>query len=132
MRLKAIKFTNYRAFKDATLPLQSLTLLIGANSTGKTSALSAIKTMANARGDGNIQDTSLVPIGIDGASDGSTELEAVWLDDHVTSFKMHRSTRFIDLGPDAHRSWLSTGRVFELDPARIAGNVPLTKTLELE
>lgn len=41
--IKAIHFKNYKALRDCTLPLGRLTLIVGANGTGKTTALQAIR-----------------------------------------------------------------------------------------
>lgn len=40
--IRSIRFQNYKALRDATLPLERFTLLVGANGTGKSSVLEAL------------------------------------------------------------------------------------------
>jgi predicted ATPase len=43
--IEAIEFQNFKVLKDARLPLGAFTLLVGANGTGKSTALQAIEVM---------------------------------------------------------------------------------------
>lgn len=136
MRLKAIRFQNYRAFQAAELPLDSLTLLIGPNSSGKTSALSAIQVMSKvARSEAVPSSTSLIPVGL--APTAMPRLEAIWDGGVPTRFiwQSNRAAEF-DAKGDAlaadHLARIRSGRLYALDPSQIGAPVTLTKTLELQ
>jgi predicted ATPase len=136
MFLKAIRFDNYKAFKSAELPLQPLTLLIGPNSSGKTSALSAIRSMAQGPNNGNITVHNLLPIAIAPAPDVTSSLEAVWDGGVVTRFvwqlnqQTKRDTKG-DVQGVMRVNWIQRGRIFSLDPVQIGKDVALTKMLEI-
>jgi len=44
--IDAITLRNFKSYKSATLPLAPLTLLIGANASGKSNALEAIRILS--------------------------------------------------------------------------------------
>ena len=49
MLIKSVMLENFRCFSEAqTVPLAPLTFLVGDNSTGKTSFLAAVRTLAQA------------------------------------------------------------------------------------
>lgn len=137
MFLKAIRFQNYRAFKSAELALAPLTILIGPNSSGKTSALSAISTMAKLAKGENLAPHQLLPIGMEGVQGAAPGLEAVWDNSGLTRFiwPLNRAPHLDSKGDplaQQHVNRLGSGRVYALDPAQIAANVMLTKTLEIQ
>lgn len=45
--IKEIRYKNFKALRDATLPLGRFTLIVGANGTGKTSAIKALEIAKN-------------------------------------------------------------------------------------
>lgn len=49
MRAKSVRMQNFRSFADMTVELGDLTILIGANGTGKTTVLDALALFASAR-----------------------------------------------------------------------------------
>jgi predicted ATPase len=136
MLLKAIRFQNYRAFREATLPLNPLTLLIGPNGSGKTSALSAIKTFAGAANGQHPTAHTLMPVGIESSPTSVPSLQATW-DNGPATRLLWPFGRSSEMGPsgnpeaDAHIAHLKGGRLFAFDPIQIAAPVPLTKTLEV-
>lgn len=46
MRIENIQFKNYKLLRDATLPLEPLTVIVGPNGSGKSSALEALRHVA--------------------------------------------------------------------------------------
>src|SRR5437763_24146 len=44
--LSAFKLRNFKSFREATLPLSELTLLIGANASGKSNTLEGLQVLA--------------------------------------------------------------------------------------
>ncbi|HSZ54509.1 MAG TPA: AAA family ATPase [Tepidisphaeraceae bacterium] len=136
MMLKAIRFRNYKAFQEASLPLEPLTILIGPNGSGKTSALSAIQVMAAVAGNARMSGESLVPIGLD-RSPCASALEAVWDNSEVTEFtwepgKVSRVETRRDPLAREHVARLQSGRVYVLEPAQIGAPVNLIKTLSVQ
>src|SRR5260221_9602123 len=49
--LKSIQFKNFKILRDATLPLERFTLIVGPNSSGKSTALQALQIISNAPSD---------------------------------------------------------------------------------
>ncbi len=47
--IKEIRYKNFKALRDATLPLGRFTLIVGANGTGKTTAIQALEIAKNPR-----------------------------------------------------------------------------------
>lgn len=48
--LESVRFENFRVLRDATLPLQRLTLIVGPNGSGKSTAIQALQTWRSKRG----------------------------------------------------------------------------------
>lgn len=136
MRLKGIRFQNYKAFHFAELPLEQLTVLIGPNGSGKSSALSAIDIMAKIVRKTPFQMGQMSPIDANTGPERTPSLVAIWEDGSTTNF-MHKSNEIratFDLDPNSVRRapWLLHGRVFNLDPPSIAAASKLENTLDLE
>jgi predicted ATPase len=66
--LKELRLTRFKSFRDATLPLGDLTLLIGRNGSGKSNALEALETLALLAQGEDIRDS------IDGSRLGGTAI----------------------------------------------------------
>lgn len=136
MLLKEIRFQNYRAFESAELKLQPLTILIGPNSSGKTSALSAVQTMSKmARGEAPPA-SALLPVGLELSPTVFPRLDAVWDNSAITRF-LWPQTRGPHVEQNAdplateHVARLRSGRLYAFDPMQIGATVTLTKSLDL-
>lgn len=137
MRLKSIHFSNYRAFRSAVLPLEQLTVLIGANGSGKTSALSSISTLAEIMRRNPINLWSMNSIGTKPDGNNAPSLSVTW--DNGGSMRavqaLNQAAQFqFDRDPlgGEHANWIARGRVFTLDSEAIAEPVSLvSSTLEL-
>jgi ABC-type branched-subunit amino acid transport system ATPase component len=46
MRIQSIRFRNVKLLRDATLPLEPLTVIVGPNNSGKTTVLEALRFVA--------------------------------------------------------------------------------------
>lgn len=96
MRIESIRFKNYKLLRDATLPLEPLTVIVGPNGSGKSTALEALGGVAAALRDssyafggsthaqldrsrtvGTVLGRDLVEVGVT-ASTGSGPVQAVW------------------------------------------------------
>ncbi len=53
--IRQIKFKNWKSFKDATLPIEQLTVLIGTNASGKSNALDAFEFLLRTANASDIQ-----------------------------------------------------------------------------
>lgn len=135
MRLKSIEFNNYRAFRSALLPLEQLTVLIGPNGSGKTSALSAISTIASAaRGQVHSLE-SMRPVGLDEDMAALPSLSIKWDNDAITRIfqQPDQTAKFESISDhlaNVHKNWLMRGRVFTLNSSAISAPVSLERTLE--
>ena len=137
MFLKAIHFSNYRAFRSATLPLQKLTLLIGPNGSGKTSALNAIRVMAKFAQRSSPDLRSQFPVGVEESPGSVITLQAEWDNSTGTSFAYRLGQQpNIQTGGDPlanqHMAWLASGRLYMLDAEKIAQPVSLVRSLEIQ
>jgi recombinational DNA repair ATPase RecF len=108
--IKAIHFKNYKALRDTTLPLGRLTLLIGPNGSGESTALGAIRLWAPQLGASSLtaglaveEATVAVRIEWGGANDGKT-VKQQWRHEQGVTFNRL----------DAHGHGLSGPEVNEL------------------
>jgi predicted ATPase len=136
-QLAAIRYSNYRQFLNAELPLGPLTLLVGANGTGKSTALNALNIMNS--GAPKQFDPGACPLSLGSVANITSRIEAVWDDNVITTFaitgdKAAVNRRLIDAPSETQKriTRLRTARIFSFVPERIAEPVPLTKTLELQ
>jgi predicted ATPase len=136
MLLRSIQFHNFRLFSDATLPLSRLTLLIGANGTGKSTALEALRVMAQS--DDMQPLVRSMPLGMD-VNQWSMNLNVTWDDGVGSTFNANsrNSGAFSSSDSDpAKRSeriaMLNSARVFSLIPEKLSATAPLKNTLDLK
>jgi predicted ATPase len=59
--IESIRFANFKALRDTTLPLQRFTLLVGANGSGKSTVLQALEALRNP---GHLSYQTLVTAGV--------------------------------------------------------------------
>ncbi|MCY7348260.1 MAG: AAA family ATPase [Pyrinomonadaceae bacterium] len=97
--IKEIRYKNFKALRDATLPLGRFTLIVGANGTGKTTAMQVLKLVGEIDAD-NI--SKFLSKGLD-IETNSIEIEIVW-----DNFSLRRTVSFetdvINHGLDENRN----------------------------
>jgi predicted ATPase len=143
---ESIKFQNFKALRDTTLPLSRFTLIVGPNGSGKSTALNALLALANPAAFNSQQIRS---VGIqNGLSMAKVNLQAVWRaemndyrvavewssDNSVsgTSFEIirtHGQTHF-NLWQQPQQA-LNRTRFYSLDAAAIATPVHLQPHVEM-
>jgi predicted ATPase len=141
--IESIRFENFKALREATLPLGPFTLIVGPNGSGKSTALSAPMFMSAP------QNWDLDQVRTAGAPKSSTVvIEAKWRetsqsydgDFFLTSTWSKSQTGGTEVRPeDSSRpgnpkrplNALARSRLFLLDANRIAQAVPLRKNMEL-
>lgn len=135
-----IKFENFKALRNTTLPLSRFTLIVGANGSGKSTALNAIRALCNPRGLEFLRVCSASAPGADRVT-----LTANWKEeenDYAAAVVWHRDGRVI--GPSFSAGRISTAegqdsliqaldgaRVFSLNANAIATPVQLQPSIEL-
>jgi predicted ATPase len=138
--IESIKFENFKALRDTTLPLSRFTLIVGANGSGKSSALTAIFALRHP------YNLHISRIRSASAPDTmSVTLTATWKEEQndyiVTStwagvgsfngpqFSLRRENQLRkDDGP---RNALARACIFSLDANAIASPVPLQPSMNL-
>jgi predicted ATPase len=140
---ESIKFSNFRVLRNATLPLQRLTLIVGPNGSGKSTALQALQAL---RAPTNFNAQALASIGLQASGRFEVELTATW--DHpvkgaVTSLRLTSTAppSMTWKGPQGDplaqpivsnlTKELSRIRVYSLDPRIIPTPVQLQPSIEL-
>ncbi len=146
--IESIHFKNFKALRDTTLPLGPLTVLVGANGTGKSTVLQAMELSRGVADGTNVNDSSLRPALTFGPS--PPPQRAIWVYQWhaeqgrpimtVTWEAEVRSARWSELPAGeqgkALRERLArklTGfRVYNLDADRVAEPVKLKREMKLE
>jgi predicted ATPase len=133
--IKAIRFTNYKALRDTVLPLGRLTLLVGANGTGKSTALQAIRLPELDRK----RDMS---VGAQADAKSVMEIEIQWgpphegmkskrrTGRHVSSARFHQEGRQQAKSPELDKL-VKPARVYSLSGSALAESVKLTPGIRL-
>jgi predicted ATPase len=133
--IKAIRFKNFKALRDTELPLGRVTVIVGANGTGKSTALASLGIAK--------KDFGMTPsAGILIAGGTETRIELEWGEDFAGFVSQRTRTSKADSGlrhlgppgaqiaakdtPAALQKLLESVRVYSLD----AGKIPLAVRLE--
>ena len=131
--IKEIRFHNFKALQDATLPLGRFTLLVGPNGSGKSTAMKAFQFALGQDSD-FIQDW--LTLGIEDGAEVAIRL--VWVEDDnefVTGTIMNRSTTTPEYPVEINsggvlearvRRLLRSFRIFSFDADAIAAAVETT------
>lgn len=124
--IKSIHFQNFRALRDATLPLGPFTLIVGPNGSGKSTAMQAIRFAASPSGD-EYKRKRILTAGL-AESAKPVKVSINWLRNGVELTSA--SGRSADDSPFAMdvaiRAALERFRVFSFDAKAIAATVETT------
>lgn len=131
--IKAIRFKNFKALRDTELPLGRVTIIVGANGTGKSTALEAIRLPHTALTPTvGLQGTAEAEVAIsvewDGLPDGGETCKFAKVGDIARSYHSHSKGDKFD---GQLISILEASRVYSLDAQAIAKPVRLYPTMEL-
>ncbi len=125
--IKSIHFQNFRALKDATLPLARFTLIVGPNGSGKSTVTQALRFAASPGGD-EYKRKRILTAGPVGESAKAVKISINWLCEGVeiktTSGRREDNTPFAMQSPllESLRSF----QVFSFDAKAIAATVQTT------
>jgi predicted ATPase len=137
--IASLQFRNFRVLRDATLPLSRFTLIVGANGSGKSTALQALQ--------GEDHDFQrIVTVGMQPPEAEAVEVVVRWgppHEDMITTMQWrpdrrareHESTKGHTLGNDDKQTFdkkLSGIRLYSLDACAIASPVQLSPNMSLQ
>lgn len=132
----SVKFENFRALRDATLPLGPFTLLLGANGSGKSTALLGIRSLPDAMT--GVPEQSVVTAGTTGpayvtATTGNGLICRVKMPKQKSGFLEPRMLLSrAELSPiERCLEELRQCRFLRLVPAEIAGKISVAQAVEL-
>jgi predicted ATPase len=132
--LSSIRFLNFKALRDATLPLSQFTLIVGPNGSGKSTALQALRLVAFQEGFSfeRIQslDAAALPSVEINWSNGAA-IRATFQSGGNFSRSYERAGIGSGTNPDQLTHQLGKCRFYAFDPDQIAAPVPLTPNAEL-
>lgn len=136
--LDYIQFRNFKVLRDAVLPLGRFTLIIGPNSSGKSTALEAITRLSRVE---NVSPGALRSIGADPAAQveitakygerfGGDGFVLRWQPNGAVTIQLEHAS-----GADGHGEKIVEAargfRVFSFDASKICLPAPLQETLEM-
>jgi predicted ATPase len=127
--IKSIHFKNFKALRDATLPLGPFTLIVGPNGSGKSTAMQAFRFVLTSNGQ-NLSE--VITAGLEQESSARVEVHLTWLEDgqeFVTGAVLSRRSPFaesvdppggIGFSAGVLRDFLASFRIFSFDANAIA------------
>lgn len=135
--IKSIHFQNFKALRDATLPLGPFTLIVGPNGSGKTTAMQALRFALDPSA--FVYD-EIVSAGAPLEIDGSVEVEVTWVEKNRTATIVSGKERRRVFGPsekdggafsDLLEKQLAGFRVFSFEATALATPVQTRPYAEL-
>jgi predicted ATPase len=126
--IKSVRFHNFKALRDATLPLGRFTLIVGANGSGKSTAMQVFDF---ALGNSALSFSDWLTAGVDTLS-STVEAHYSWVEDgneFVTGAVLKRSSSFVEPVDPASgtsfyagnvRDFLASFRIFSFDAKAIS------------
>lgn len=135
-----IEFKNFKALRDAKLPLSRFTLIVGANGSGKSTALSAVLALAQPQqwNEERIRTAGVsrgVPITLRGQwkeENNDFLIQAHWESGNTYPTSYHHNGTNKLRRHDRPELALTRARIFSLDAESIARPVQLRPNMELE
>ena len=129
--IKTIKFTNFKALRDTTLPLGQLTILVGPNGSGKSTALDALRPF-------QLNFENALSAGVKSDAKPEIVVEVEWGPPFAgakTFRRGHNTGSEIERGhtqdPSDLNDILSHARIYSLDASVLAQPVTLAPKMEL-
>lgn len=107
--IKAIRFHNFKALQDATLPLDRFTLLVGPNSSGKSTAIEALRFILNEKPQ---LAEDLMTLGSDEHSEVSVHI--TWVEDgkeFVTGSVLRTASSWAEVSTGDHATGFYAGNL---------------------
>jgi len=139
--IQSIEFRNFKALRDATLPLGPCTLIVGPNGSGKSTALQGLQAVQNPDQivydrvvtAGSAPDATPVVVQLNwGGADEGVHSIRHWDSDGGTNNRLEFS-QGVERGHVTRLDAISKQiRVFAFDAAKLASVVKLTKETELQ
>lgn len=140
--IERIEFRRFKALKDTVLPLGPFTLIVGANNSGKSSALQALQLASLAIIEGSTRpDPSIFTAGLEINDSMQVEVDVHWAGKSgpvMAAFRWGRNQHFgFSFGrgtgesQNELRNALRTFRVFSFNPGAIANAVQIQPSVEL-
>jgi len=136
--IESVRFKNFKALRDTTLPLGRFTLIVGPNGSGKSTALQALGAVA--RPD-RLAFLNIASVGAMGNPEMCVEVDVRWSGETRTLFELRWNRNGAWVGGDRATSRpvepasvverLQRIRIFELNAQAIAAPVPLNPSMEL-
>jgi predicted ATPase len=135
--IKSIHFQNFKALRDAMLPLGPFTLIVGPNGSGKSTAMQALRFASDPS---SIGYDEIVSAGVTFENDGVVEVEITWIEKNRKATIVSGRERRRSFGPSQKDGGPSTEvlekqlagfRVFSFDATALATPVQTHRNAEL-